>query len=141
MFESWDGALTCVQVVRVPIVKGMSSDSMKQAITRTVLTKVWKSQQWLEGSRILPRDFVLFCWIPFAIADMVAEHAHVLMQQVQQHLDPRFSLRLCMPADTSAVFPKMFACKQKRIRGDSRRAVCRRLQELSWQAMNSSLAM
>jgi len=109
MFEAWDGALTCVQVVRVPLVAGLSLGCMQETLAQTVLTKVVKSQQWLRASHVVPQDFVIFCWLPFRVAPEVVEHAEALVRQVQQ-LDPRFSLRLRVPADPGALFPALFAC-------------------------------
>uniref|UniRef100_A0A7S3RSV5 Uncharacterized protein n=1 Tax=Strombidinopsis acuminata TaxID=141414 RepID=A0A7S3RSV5_9SPIT len=108
MFETWDGALTCVQVVRVPLLLEYGLSSLKETLAQTVLTKVVKSQQWLSASHIVPQDFVIFCWLPFAIPEDVSEHAETLMQRVRK-LDPRFSLRLRLPAKAGALFPAMFA--------------------------------
>lgn len=108
MFESWDGALTCVQVVRVPLVVGSTLLQMQETLAYTVLTKVVKSQHWLSASHVVPNDFVIFCWLPFAVPPACAEHAEVLMRQVQ-NLDPRFSLRLRLPAEPGALFPALFA--------------------------------
>lgn len=108
MFETWDGALTCVQVVRVPLLAEFDLSALKEALAQTVLTKVVKSQHWLSASHIVPQDFVIFCWLPFAIPEDVSEHAETLMQRVQK-LDPRFSLRLRVPAQAGALFPALFA--------------------------------
>lgn len=108
MFETWEGELTCVQVVRVPIVKHMRVEEMQEVLFRTVLTKVVKSQSWLRATHTVPFDFVIFCWLPFSIPDSVAEHNHELMRRVQV-LDPRFSLRLRVPAIAGSLFPALFA--------------------------------
>jgi len=108
MFESWDGALICVQVVRVPFVAGMSPELMQEVLAQTLLTKVVKSQQWLRACRTVPQDFIIFCWLPFTIPDCVAEGAELLMQRVRE-LDPRFSHRLRVPAQPGALFPAQFA--------------------------------
>merc|ERR1719174_1569824 len=112
MFESWDGALTCVQVVRVPLVLGMSAGIAWDTLAQTLLTKVVKSQLWLRGSRIDPDSFVIFCWLPYAIPEHVVEDAQALIQRVRA-LDARFSLRLRTPSDTSAVFPALFGLNQE----------------------------
>mmetsp|Transcript_57901 Transcript_57901/g.161590 ORF Transcript_57901/g.161590 Transcript_57901/m.161590 type:complete len:230 (+) Transcript_57901:345-1034(+) len=109
MFETWDGALTCVQVVRVPLVSELSQVDMRETLVQTVLTKVVKSQMWLRASHVVPEDFVIFCWLPFPVPDAVAEHARASMLRVRE-LDPRFSLRLRVPADADALFPALFAC-------------------------------
>ena len=109
MFETWDGALTCVQVVRVPLLSELGLSALKETLAQTVLTKVVKSQQWLAASHVVPHDFVIFCWLPFAVPEDVSEHAEGLMRRVQT-LDPRFSLRLRVPAQAGSLFPAMFAC-------------------------------
>ena len=43
-FESWDGRLTCVQVVRVPLVREADASAMQHTLTQTILSKVVKSQ-------------------------------------------------------------------------------------------------
>mmetsp|Transcript_48161 Transcript_48161/g.104874 ORF Transcript_48161/g.104874 Transcript_48161/m.104874 type:complete len:318 (-) Transcript_48161:150-1103(-) len=108
MFESWDGALTCVQVVRVPLLSEMSLDEMQSALLQTVVTKIVKSQQWLRVTHVVPADFAIFCWLPFQIPEEVAECAMALMGRVRT-LDPRFSLRLRVPAEAGALFPALFA--------------------------------
>merc|ERR1712032_123139 len=112
MFESWDGALTCVQVVRVPLVASMCPDVMYHTVSQTMLAKVVKSQQWLCASHIVPHEFVVFCWLPYSVPEVVADCAYALMQRLQA-LDPRFSLRLRTPADTSVLFPPQFACNHE----------------------------
>lgn len=109
MFETWDGALTCVQVVRVPLLRELDLGALKETLAQTVLTKVVKSQQWLAATHVVPHDFVIFCWLPFAVPEDVSEHAEALMRRVRK-LDPRFSLRLRVPAQAGSLFPAMFAC-------------------------------
>jgi len=108
MFECWDGTLTCVQVVRVPLVSGMNSAQMQDALVYTVLTKVVKSQHWLRATNVVPCDFIIFCWLPFTVPREVAQLTECLMDRVQV-LDPRFSLRLRVPAEAGALFPALFA--------------------------------
>ncbi|CAE8738812.1 unnamed protein product [Polarella glacialis] len=108
MFESWDGTLTCVQVVRVPLLPDSSVSDMQDRLSQTVLTKVVKSQQWLRFTQASPKDFVIFCWLPYCIPDYVVEHAEVLMTRIQR-LDARFSLRLRTPKDAPSLFPALFA--------------------------------
>jgi len=112
MFESWDGDLTCVQVVRVPLVESADVHSMKNTLTQTVLTKVVKSQSWLRFTQATPKDFVIFCWLPYMVPEEVTYDAEQLMQRVQV-LDPRFSLRLRTPAEPSSIFPALFATNQE----------------------------
>jgi len=108
MFESWDGDLTCVQVVRVPLVDRADVRSMKVTLTQTVLTKVVKSQSWLRFTQAMPTDFVIFCWLPYCVPEEVTCDAELLMERVRI-LDPRFSLRLRVPAEPCAIFPALFA--------------------------------
>merc|ERR1712224_841393 len=93
MFEYWDGSITCVQVVRVPLVLDMSLGAMNETLSQTVLSKVVKSQRWLRVSPFVPGEFIIFGWLPFEIPEEVARHADSLMKRVQR-LDSRFSLRL-----------------------------------------------
>lgn len=109
MFESWDGVLTCVQVVRVPLHSGLSLEEMGGVLSQTILTKVVKSQQWLRASHFTPHEFIIFCWLPFFIPDEVAKYAEALMADVQE-LDSRFSLRLRIPSLANDLFPALFAC-------------------------------
>jgi hypothetical protein len=108
MFESWDGSLTCVQVVRVPIVASMTIGEVQRVLTDTILTKVVKSQQWLRCSHVFPQEFIIFCWLPHEVPEGAAGVARDLMRWVQER-DARFSLRLRLPSDTSALFPALFA--------------------------------
>lgn len=108
MFESWDGSLTCVQVVRVPIVASMAVGEVQRVLTDTILTKVVKSQQWLRCSHVSPQEFIIFCWLPHEVPEGAAGVARDLMRWVQER-DARFSLRLRLPSDTSALFPALFA--------------------------------
>lgn len=108
MFESWDGALTCVQVVRVPLVRELDADGMYEVLAQTIITKVVKSQQWLQATSVTLGDFIIFCWLPFAVSDAVAVRAHTLMEEVRT-MDPRFSLRMRVPAEANSLFPTLFA--------------------------------
>lgn len=108
MFESWDGELTCVQVVRVPLVPGMGPDRTQETLAHTILTKVVKSQKWLRACRAVPHDFVIFCWLPFTVPADVVEAVEDLMQRVRK-LDPRFSLKLRVPPQPGDLFPARFA--------------------------------
>jgi len=108
MFENWEGELTCVQVVRVPILGGMGTNEVQETLAQTVLSKVVKSQQWLRATHVVPSDFVIFCWLPFQISEAAADQAYDLMSRVQK-LDPRFSLRLRVPSRVGDLFPALFA--------------------------------
>mmetsp|Transcript_41191 Transcript_41191/g.76586 ORF Transcript_41191/g.76586 Transcript_41191/m.76586 type:complete len:289 (+) Transcript_41191:253-1119(+) len=108
MFETWDGRLTCVQVVRVPLVRDADTQAMTRTLTQTILTKVVKSQMWLRFAHVLPDDFIIFCWLPYCIPDDVTQEVEELMSKVRA-LDPRFSTRLRLPAEPTAIFPALFA--------------------------------
>lgn len=120
-FESWDGVLTYVQVVRAPLVVEMSVTEMSNTLTQTVLSKVVKSKQWLGEERVEAGHFVIFVWLPFAVAEEVADNAERLMERLQA-IDPRFSLILRVPPDAHALFPAQFATS-------SRKEKCRALSE------------
>lgn len=120
-FESWDGVLTYVQVVRAPLVAEMSVIEMSNTLAQTVLSKVVKSKQWLGEERVEVGHFVIFVWLPFAVAEAVAHHAEQLMERLQA-LDPRFSLTLRVPPNADALFPAQFATS-------SRKDKCRALSE------------
>lgn len=123
MFETWDGALTCVQVVRVPLGAEMSWEGMQQTLAHTVLVKVVKSQQWLRASHFAPQDFAIFCWLPFCVPSQVAQYAEERMRQVQE-VDPRFSLRLRVPAEPGALFPARFASNHDLEAQKARKGYC-----------------
>lgn len=118
MFEDWNGTLTCVQVVRVPLLAGLDAREMEERLVQKVIAKVVKSQAWLRQVNVVPNDFVIFCWLPFAIPDSVAAHALALMERVRSR-DPRFSLRLRAAADSSSLFPALFACNHELRKGTS----------------------
>ena len=119
MFETWDGTLTCVQVVRVPLVKGADHAAMQHTLTQTILCKVVKSQSWLRSSSIAPHDFIIFCWLPFEIPELVRSHIEELMSRVRM-LDHRFFARLRLPAEPHMIFPTLFACNHDSILNRSR---------------------
>lgn len=108
MFESWDGELTCVQVVRVPLVENSNVLTMQDTVAQTIITKVIKSQSWLRFTQAMPSNFVIFGWLPHRVPQEVFEHAELLMQRIRV-LDRRFSLRLRTPAEHGAIFPSGFA--------------------------------
>eukprot|EP00929_Paragymnodinium_shiwhaense_P000363 TRINITY_DN100609_c0_g1_i1.p1 TRINITY_DN100609_c0_g1~~TRINITY_DN100609_c0_g1_i1.p1 ORF type:complete len:300 (+),score=34.81 TRINITY_DN100609_c0_g1_i1:354-1253(+) len=108
MFENWDGDITCVQVVRAPLVASMSLEVVQETLSKTVLTKVIKSQRWLAASSILPAEFIVFCWLPYPVSETLIVQTEELMQRIRG-LDPRFSLRLRVPAEPGDLFPARFA--------------------------------
>jgi len=131
MFETWDGALTCVQVVRVPLVHGLEVEEAQDTLAQTVLTKVVKSQRWLRATHVQPDVFIIFCWLPFEVPLGVCAHTEALMERVQQ-LDPRFALRLRVPAMPGSLFPARFACNH-----DARKAVVHAVSESDVTAYGS----
>lgn len=108
MFETWDGTLTCVQVVRVPLVRGVDDAALQHTLTQTILCKVVKSQTWLRYSSAAPSEFIIFCWLPFSVNEAVNRHVNMLMENVRV-LDHRFSVRLRLPAEPGTIFPALFA--------------------------------
>ena len=119
MFESWDGNLTSVQVVRVPLVSGSDNAAMQHTLAQTILSKVVKSQTWLRFTATAPHEFIIFCWLPFQVADAVRHHVEILMERVRL-LDRRFSARLRLPAEPQAIFPAHFACNHDFVMSKSR---------------------
>mmetsp|Transcript_68841 Transcript_68841/g.165248 ORF Transcript_68841/g.165248 Transcript_68841/m.165248 type:complete len:338 (-) Transcript_68841:179-1192(-) len=109
MFEDWDGALICVQVVRVPLTAQLSIEEMHESLAQTIITKVVKSQHWLRAWHSNPSNFIIFCWLPFEIPETVAREAEELMAKVRES-DARFTLRLRIPASPGSLFPALFAC-------------------------------
>jgi hypothetical protein len=109
MYESWDGSLTCVQVVRVPLTVDLGLQDVQETLRQTILTKVVKSQHWLKATNVAPHDFIIFCWLPFAVPQAVVDSSEALMQCVHE-LDARFSLRLRVPPEVGSLFPALFAC-------------------------------
>lgn len=114
MFETWDGTLTCVQVVRMPLVREADCATLQHTLTQTILGKVVKSQAWLRASSITPHGFIIFCWLPFEIPESLKNHVETLMSRVQM-LDHRFSARLRLPAEPEMIFPALFACNHDSI--------------------------
>lgn len=111
MFEDWAGGLTCVQVVRVPLVPGSDHESHARVLYATVLTKILKSQCWMRSSHTVPQDFVIFCWLPITpggLPDSCAVPAEILVSRVKAEGWP-FSLRLMVPTEPGELFPAKFA--------------------------------
>eukprot|EP00747_Dinoflagellata_sp_TGD_P210276 gnl/TRDRNA2_/TRDRNA2_83569_c1_seq1.p1 gnl/TRDRNA2_/TRDRNA2_83569_c1~~gnl/TRDRNA2_/TRDRNA2_83569_c1_seq1.p1 ORF type:complete len:253 (+),score=44.70 gnl/TRDRNA2_/TRDRNA2_83569_c1_seq1:114-872(+) len=112
MFEDWDGGhLTCVQVVRVPLNPGMITEVVAEVLYYTVLTKVVKSQIWMKATQLVPREFIIFCWLPpfpEGHHEASAERAQALVERVRAGGWP-FYLRLMVPAEPGGFFPALFA--------------------------------
>jgi len=107
MFEEWNGDLTCVQVVRVPITSNMTHEAQEDVIYHTVLDKLVKSQQWMKATRTVPHEFVIFCWCqgwPETTGDRVQE----LIEQVRKEGWP-FMLKLMVPTEPGELFHVKFA--------------------------------
>jgi len=134
MFEDTRGALTCVQVVRAPVLSGMNSEAVRQVVYMTVLGKIWKSIKWMKSARIIPNDFVIFCWVPHLCVQSstrwckasvriarIARHvgvigvaeldcavpAKALIRRVSRSGWP-FSLELAVAGEPEALFPVRF---------------------------------
>jgi hypothetical protein len=108
MVELWDDCVICIQVVRAPLLRNMTVDDMKTTLAQTVVAKVVKSQAWLRHSQVMPHEFVIFTWLPFSPDGAVLAHAEALIARVRNEKDSRFTLRLRIPEDESALFPMLF---------------------------------
>lgn len=115
MFEDADGSLFCVQVVRMPVLPEMIFQTMAAQIYEVVLTKLVKSMQWMKYTRIVPRDFVIFCWfLPLLRKrDLAAalQRPRALIKRVRGDGWP-FSLRLAVAEQPDMLFPLKFAHEQ-----------------------------
>lgn len=113
MFEDWDGNLTCVQVVRVPISPHMTATQVEETLYNVVLTKILKSQAWMKASGTLPHEFVIFCWVP-PVAEGWLESGHNCAR-AQELVDRMklegwpFYLKVMEPTEPGALFPSKFA--------------------------------
>lgn len=107
MFEEHNGDLTCVQVVRVPITSDMTSKEQEDLIYNTVLDKLVKSQQWMKFTRIVPHEFVIFCWCQ-GWPDTAGNRTQALIERVRDEGWP-FMLKLMVPTEPGALFPVKFA--------------------------------
>lgn len=77
MFDDHSGSLTCVQVVRVPLVANMDLDTMAHTLYQTVLTKILKSIIWLKSTQTRAHEFTIFCWLPkCAFLEVTRHHCH-----------------------------------------------------------------
>jgi hypothetical protein len=108
MVELWDESVTCIQVVRAPLLRSMTVEDMKTTLAQTVVAKVVKSQAWLRHSQVMPHEFVIFAWLPFSPDGAVLAHAEALIARVRNEKDSRFTLRLRIPEDVEALFPVLF---------------------------------
>jgi hypothetical protein len=108
MYEDANGILTFGQVVRVPLVRGMSRTMISETIYCTVLTKLVKSQVWMKSCCIMPNEFIIFLWLPFFVHKRRKKLAEALAIEVQSTGWP-FHLRFAVPDHPEALFPPMFA--------------------------------
>lgn len=108
MFERWDESLCCVQVVRVPLLSAMDASELEAVLSTIIVTKVVKSQLWLRATQVNPREFIVYCWLPFAVPPAVEAAARTLMERVRG-CDARFALELRTPPTSAALFPALFA--------------------------------
>mmetsp|Transcript_54594 Transcript_54594/g.130251 ORF Transcript_54594/g.130251 Transcript_54594/m.130251 type:complete len:444 (+) Transcript_54594:56-1387(+) len=120
MFETIEGSLYCVQVVRVPVLPSMTYKLMNERLYETVLVKIIKSQAWMMSTRTLPTEFVIFCWLlphlPARRLVRAAQRARALVKHVRRQGWP-FVLKLAVAAEPEAMFPAMFgAQKAERVR-------------------------
>lgn len=112
MFEEHSGALTCVQVVRVPVTEHMSLQQVDKIIYDTVLTKVVKSQRWMKATRILPNNFLIFCWVPplphGLYPTIVGSRTEELLDGMRAQGWP-FYWTVKTPTNPGSLFPSAFA--------------------------------
>lgn len=107
MFEEWDGALTCVQVVRVPFTPDMTPKDQEDVIYNTVLDKIVKSQQWMKFTHVVPHEFMIFCWCQ-GWPETAGDRTQELIDRVRNEGWP-FMLKLMVPTEPGALFPAKFA--------------------------------
>jgi hypothetical protein len=117
MFEDINGSLTCVQVVRVPVLPGTSLQSFIERVYDTVLTKLLKSQTWMKFTRIVPQNFIVFCWfMPFLRPRHLAlalGSARKVLKEFSSAGWP-FSLKAAVPDSAEEIFPERFASQWTR---------------------------
>jgi hypothetical protein len=115
-FVDSNGDLTLVQVVRVPLLPDMDADTVGDVLYSTVLAKVVKSQQWMKATRTLPREFIIFCWLPPVGAYQTCLEqsdallwTEALMWNVREGGWP-FTLKVVdsVPFDPGSIFPMNF---------------------------------
>lgn len=113
MFEDLAGCLHCVQVVRLPIRSRTDDGATSNAICETVLAKLVKSIRWMQCTRTMPNDFVVFCWLlphlrprPLVVGLL---RARSLVRHARRRGWP-FSLKVAIATDTDDIFPEKFAC-------------------------------
>merc|ERR1712187_967354 len=111
MYEDWNGNLSCVQVVRVPITPCMSFGQIEELLYQTVLVKVWKSQTWMEAMHCLPHEFIIFCWLPFQPPGGTGDKAQMFVERLRGEGWP-FRFRCKLPSNPSELFPAKFAYRR-----------------------------
>jgi len=113
-FQDSTGALNLVQVVRVPLLPEMDVDTVGDVLYSTVLAKIVKSQQWMKATSVLPRDFIIFCWLPPVGAYQTClEQSDALLWVESLLWNVRsggwpFTLRIMVPLDPGGIFPNNF---------------------------------
>lgn len=116
MFEDVTGGtarLKCVQVVRMPLHPLRTpARAVSRIVFDTVLTKVVKSMHFMRSTKVLPEDFVIFCWLHpgMRAAGLVAglARARRLIRRVRKEGWP-FSLRVALAGEELQIFPEHFA--------------------------------
>lgn len=114
MFEDWNGDLTCVQVVRVPITASMDMHEVSEVLYQTVLTKIIKSQAWLVATKTRPRYFIIFCWLPRiegGYSELCGDRTQALLERLRTNGWP-FYVRAMVPDRRDDLFPAKFAFNQ-----------------------------
>mmetsp|Transcript_11802 Transcript_11802/g.16910 ORF Transcript_11802/g.16910 Transcript_11802/m.16910 type:complete len:165 (+) Transcript_11802:87-581(+) len=115
MFETDNGDLHCVQVVRVPVLTTMTGRQMSDRLYDTVLVKIVKSQAWMQSTKIVPCSFAIFCWLlpslPARNLVVAVQKARDLVKKVRGQGWP-FVLKLAVAAEPTAMFPARFASQR-----------------------------
>jgi hypothetical protein len=98
----------------------MDADTVGDVLYSTVLAKIVKSQQWMKATSTLPRDFIIFCWLPPVGAYQTClEQTDALLWTEALLFNVRaggwpFTLRLMVPFDPGSIFPANFGLNTNR---------------------------
>jgi hypothetical protein len=98
----------------------MDADTVGDVLYSTVLAKIVKSQQWMRATSTLPREFIVFCWLPPVGAYQTClEQSDALLWTEALLWNVRaggwpFTLRLMVPIDPGGIFPDSFGLYSNR---------------------------
>merc|ERR1711972_172591 len=114
MFEDWNGDITCVQVVRVPVTQAMDMHEVSNVLYQTVLAKIHKSEAWLEATKNRPRYFIIFCWLPYrpeGYTEFSGHRTQALLER-RRSIGWPFYVRAMVADKSDELFPAKFAFHQ-----------------------------